>query len=81
MVVPSLVDEEEAARIAAELTVKYGADAVDFVCARAERALSVGDDLAYASWQTVLDALHSGLPGDSPAQALAMQFAFTGSGI
>ena len=63
MVVPSLVDEEEAARIAAGLTAKYGADAVDFVCARAERALSVGDDLAHASWLTVLDALHRGLPG------------------
>lgn len=52
----NLVDEEEATRIAEELTAKYGAEAIDFVLSRADRARSIGDDLAYGAWQSVLQA-------------------------
>jgi hypothetical protein len=71
MAAPSLVDEEEAARIAAELTAKYGADATDFVRARAERAAAVGDELAEAAWYTIFTALLSAVPAHDPALALA----------
>jgi hypothetical protein len=49
----SLLEEEEAARIAGEITERYGTDALDYVRARAERARSVGDDLACGCWESV----------------------------
>ncbi len=52
----SLLEEDEAQRIAAALAAKYGADALAFVQARAARALEVGDDLAYSAWRSVLQA-------------------------
>ncbi len=54
--VSSLLDDEEAERLAGELAIKYGREAVDYVHSRAERALSVGDELAYEAWQRVLEA-------------------------
>jgi hypothetical protein len=52
----TLLDQAEAARIAGELAAKYGADALDHARARAECAQSVGDELAFGAWQSVLDA-------------------------
>jgi hypothetical protein len=52
----TVLEDEEANRIAAELAAKYGNDALEFVRSRAERAQSVGDELAYGAWQSVLDA-------------------------
>lgn len=52
----TVLEDEEADRIAAELAAKYGNDALEFVRSRAERAQSVGDELAYDAWQAVLDA-------------------------
>jgi len=52
----SLIEAEEAARIAHDLAAKYGHDAIAFIHARAARASEVGDELAYGSWQTVLAA-------------------------
>ena len=49
-------DDSEARRIAADLTGKYGRDALDYVAARAERAGEIGDDIAQAIWQRVLAA-------------------------
>ncbi|HUZ73587.1 MAG TPA: hypothetical protein VMU87_11425 [Stellaceae bacterium] len=64
----SLLDEDEAHRIAATLAAKYGADALAFVQARAQRALEVGDDLAYSAWRAVHDATEHML-GDVNATA------------
>jgi hypothetical protein len=52
----TLLEDDEAERIAGELTAKYGNDALEFVRARAERAQEVGDELAYAAWEAVRDA-------------------------
>jgi 4-diphosphocytidyl-2C-methyl-D-erythritol kinase len=52
----SLIDDDEAQRIAAQLAAKYGADALAFVQSRAARALAVGDELAYSAWCSVRDA-------------------------
>jgi hypothetical protein len=52
----NFLEADEAERIAAELAAKYGLDALDYVETRAEQAQSVGDELAYAAWQTVRDA-------------------------
>jgi hypothetical protein len=52
----TVLEDEEANRITAELAAKYGNDALEFVRSRAERAQSVGDELAYGAWQSVLDA-------------------------
>jgi hypothetical protein len=52
----TVLEDEEANRIAAELAAKYGNDALEFVRSRAERAQSVGEELAYGAWQSVLDA-------------------------
>jgi len=52
----TVLEFEEAERIANELTEKYGDDALDFVRSRAERAQSVGDDLAYQAWRSVMAA-------------------------
>jgi hypothetical protein len=50
----SVLEFEEAQRIAAELAEKYGDDALDFVRGRALRAQSVGDELAYQAWRSVM---------------------------
>jgi len=52
----SVLEENEAEQIAAALASKYGEDALDFVRSRADRAQSVGDDLAYGAWCSVFDA-------------------------
>jgi hypothetical protein len=52
----TVLEFDEAERIAGELTEKYGDDALDFVRSRAERARSVGDDLAYEAWRAVMAA-------------------------
>ena len=46
----------EARRIAEDLIGKYGADAIDHILARAERAVDVGDEIAQAIWRRVLAA-------------------------
>ncbi len=56
MMESTLLDQAEAARIAGELAAKYGADALDHARSRAECAQSVGDELAFGAWQSVLDA-------------------------
>lgn len=63
----TLLEDDEAERIAGELTAKYGNDALDFVRSRAERAQSVGDELAYAAWLSVLDAMETLLGAKSVA--------------
>ena len=55
----TLLDDDEAERIAGELTAKYGDDALEFVRSRAERAKEVGDELAYAAWQAVRGAMEA----------------------
>jgi hypothetical protein len=52
----TVLEVDEADRIAAELAAKYGDDAIEFVLSRAERAQAVGDELAYDAWQAVLEA-------------------------
>jgi hypothetical protein len=52
----TVLEFDEAERIAGELVDKYGDDALDFVRSRAERARSVGDDLAYEAWRAVMAA-------------------------
>jgi len=52
----TVLEFDEAERIAGELMEKYGDDALDFVRSRAERARSVGDDLAYEAWRAVMGA-------------------------
>ncbi|HEY1980558.1 MAG TPA: hypothetical protein VGH13_10765 [Xanthobacteraceae bacterium] len=49
-------DDSEARRIAEDLTGKYGGDAVNYVIARAERAVEIGDEIAQAIWRKVLTA-------------------------
>jgi hypothetical protein len=49
-------DDREARRIAEDLTGKYGGDAFDYVLARAERAVEIGDEIAHAIWRKVLAA-------------------------
>ena len=49
-------DTGEAQRIAEDLIGKYGAGAVDYVLARAERAVEIGDEIAQAIWRRVLAA-------------------------
>jgi hypothetical protein len=51
----SVIEDEEAERIAGELAAKYGSDAIEFVRNRAEVAQSVGDEVAWAAWQSVLE--------------------------
>ena len=52
----SLLEDDEAERIAGDLAAKYGEEAIEYVRARAERAQEVGDELAWGAWQAVLDA-------------------------
>ena len=49
-------DTSEAQRIAEDLIGKYGAGAIDYVLARAERAVDIGDDIAQTIWRRVLAA-------------------------
>ncbi len=58
-----LLERDEADRIAGDLADKYGADALAYVHARAERAHEVGDDLAYGAWRSVLEATKSRIGG------------------
>jgi hypothetical protein len=58
-----LLEREEADRIAGELADKYGAEAIAYVRARAERAHAVGDDLALGAWRSVLEATKSRIGG------------------
>ena len=55
----SLLEDDEAERIAGDLAAKYGEDAIPYVRARADRAQEVGDELAWSAWQAVLDATES----------------------
>ena len=52
----TVLEFDEAERIAGELVDKYGDDALDFVRSCAERARSVGDDLADEAWRAVMAA-------------------------
>jgi hypothetical protein len=49
-------DKSEARRIAEDLIGKYGVDAIDYVLARAERAVDIGDEIAQGIWRRVLSA-------------------------
>jgi hypothetical protein len=49
-------DDREARRIAEDLAGKYGGDALDYVLARADRAVEIGDEIAQAIWRKVLAA-------------------------
>ena len=49
-------DDGEARRIAEDLAGKYGGDAIDYVLARAERAMEIGDEIAQSIWRKVLSA-------------------------
>lgn len=51
-----LLDPQEASRIARQLTAKYGPEVLAHARDRAARAVEVGDDLAYAAWQSVIAA-------------------------
>ena len=62
-----LLETAEAERIAGELAAKYGGDALDFVRSRAARAQSVGDDLAYGAWLSVLGAAEALFADKAPA--------------
>jgi hypothetical protein len=62
----------EAARIARDLTEKYGSDALAFARDRAARAIEVGDDLAHEAWQSVIDATRRLLHGEHGAEAAVL---------
>ena len=47
-------DDDEVARIARELSAKYGRDAIAFAQGRVERAAEIGDAFAADIWQKVL---------------------------
>lgn len=49
-------DKSEARRIAEDLIGKYGVEAIDYVLARAERAVDIGDEIAQGIWRRVLSA-------------------------
>jgi hypothetical protein len=59
----TVLESEEAERIAGDLADKYGVEALAYVRARAERASAVGDDLAYDAWRIVLEATKSRIGG------------------
>ena len=54
---PALYDDGEVQRIAHELSLKYGFEAVSLAQSRAERAQDVGDEVALAIWEKVLAAM------------------------
>lgn len=49
-------DVSEARRIAEDLIGKYGTGAIDYILARAARAVDIGDEIAQAIWRRVLTA-------------------------
>ena len=55
----SMLPALEAAQIARTLTEKYGQDALSFARGRAARAVEIGDELALAAWQSVIEATQS----------------------
>jgi hypothetical protein len=55
---PSMLGAQEAAEFARVLTEKYGADALAYAHARAQRAVEVGDALALDAWREVIVATH-----------------------
>lgn len=54
---PALYDDGEVQRIAHELSLKYGFEAVSLAQSRAERAQEIGDEIALAIWEKVLAAM------------------------
>ena len=50
-------DDGEVARIARELSAKYGRDAIAFAQGRVERAAEIGDAFATDIWQKVLRSI------------------------
>lgn len=54
---PALYHDGEVQRIAHELSLKYGFEAVSLAQSRAERAQDVGDEIALAIWEKVLAAM------------------------
>lgn len=55
----NLYDDSEVQRIAHDLSVKYGYDALNLAQSRAERATEIGDELALAIWEKVLAAMNT----------------------
>jgi hypothetical protein len=51
-----MLQTSEAARLARRLTVKYGEAALGFARERADRAIEIGDDIAFEAWQSVIEA-------------------------
>lgn len=58
----TLCDSTEVQRIARDLSAKYGHDALTLAQSRSERAVEIGDDLAYGIWQKVLSAMNGMKP-------------------
>ena len=54
---PALYDDGEVQRIAHELSLKYGFEAMSLAQSRAERAQQIGDEIALAIWEQVLAAM------------------------
>ncbi|HWI29827.1 MAG TPA: hypothetical protein VN668_22820 [Stellaceae bacterium] len=54
---PALYDDGEVQRIAHELSLKYGFEAMSLAQSRAERAQQIGDEIALAIWEKVLAAM------------------------
>jgi hypothetical protein len=54
---PAPYDDGEVQRIAHELSLKYGFEAVSLAQSRAERAQEIGDEIALAIWEKVLAAM------------------------
>jgi hypothetical protein len=52
----AMLEAADAARIARDLTEKYGVDALTFAQDRAQRAVEIGDDLALDAWRAVIAA-------------------------
>ncbi|HKT17715.1 MAG TPA: hypothetical protein VJR47_06715 [Stellaceae bacterium] len=53
----TLYDDGEVQRIAHELSLKYGFEALSLAQSRAQRAHEIGDELALAIWEKVLAAM------------------------
>jgi hypothetical protein len=54
---PAPYDDCEVQRIAHELSLKYGFEAMSLAQSRAERAQAIGDEIALAIWGQVLAAM------------------------
>jgi len=50
------LDKGEARRIAEDLIGKYGTGAIDYVLARADRAVEIDDEIAQTIWRRILAA-------------------------